>query len=69
MANRLEGYLGCPKCRTVLFKLEAEAVDAAGVFQHVRAAMSGVDAGDGRSCPACGANVVRLPGKQAVWPS
>lgn len=61
MANRIEGYLGCQACGTVLFRLESEPAARPGVFSHVTAAMDGVDApGDGKVCPSCGGHITRV---------
>lgn len=62
MANRIEGYLGCQVCGTVLFRLESEPAARPGVFSHVTVAMDDVDApGDGKVCPVCDGQISRVP--------
>lgn len=64
MANKIEGYIGCPACKTVLFRIESKPGDRPGVFQHETVAMDSVDLPtDAKSCPeaACGEVLTRVP--------
>lgn len=61
MTNKLIAHLGCPSCQTKLFRLEAKPASRPGVFEHETVAVEGVDTpGDGKTCPVCGAALVRV---------
>lgn len=62
MPNRIEGYIGCPKCRTTLFRLESEPAQRPGVFSHVKVALGDTPA-EAQVCPVggCGTNLARVP--------
>lgn len=62
MANKIEGYIGCPECKTVLFRLESVPAQKPGVFVHDLVAVG--DAAPGaKHCPndGCGAVLTRVP--------
>lgn len=62
MTNRIEGYIGCPECKTVLFRLEAEPGANPGVWMHVKVKIGEVADG-AMHCPVveCGAALARVP--------
>lgn len=62
MSEKIEGYIGCPECKTVLFRLESVPATHPGVFEHNKVQLG--DAAPGAShCPVegCGAVLTRVP--------
>lgn len=63
MARSKDEFLGCEKCRTVLFRLKAVRGDNHSVFETRREALT--DQADHQVCGACGEPLVRMP--KGVW--
>lgn len=63
MTNKIEGYIGCPECKTVLFRLESVPGTNPGVREHNKVQLGDAAAG-AVHCPNpdCGAALARVPG-------
>lgn len=59
MANDVECYLGCPVCRTVLFRVERQLRNAE-VFENVTVQLG--SATDRQKCGTCGGQLARVAG-------
>jgi hypothetical protein len=64
MARSKDEFLGCSKCRTVLFRLKGEPGDNHSVFLIRREALTAQV--DHRVCEACKEPLVRMA--VAAWP-
>jgi hypothetical protein len=65
MTPKIEGYIGCKNCETVLFRLESVPATNPGVRMHNKVKMDGIDIADGAlHCPVpeCGAALERVKG-------
>lgn len=62
MTNKIEGYIGCPECKTVLFRIDAQAATNPGIFEHVTVQMGDAAIG-AKHCPndGCSAVLGRVP--------
>jgi hypothetical protein len=63
MANKIEGYIGCPACHTVLARIESAQGTNPGVFANSTVPLVEGET-VGSNCPneGCGAVLVRVPG-------
>ena len=59
MARSKDEFLGCAKCRTVLFRLVAEKGDNHSVFLIRREALTTID--DHKTCVVCEEPLERMP--------
>jgi hypothetical protein len=63
MTPKIEGYIGCKNCETVLFRLESVPATNPGVRMHNKVKMDGIDIADGAlHCPVPG-----VGGGQRIW--
>lgn len=65
--TRAECFIGCPACKTVLFRVDSveragkNAKDHTGIFEHELVALTDPAADDHQKC-ACGKNLERAEG-------
>lgn len=60
MPNEVEAEIGCPKCRTLLFRLERAPIDDKGhLHEHKLVKLGEQD--DHLRCATCGTALSRLP--------
>lgn len=68
--TRVECFIGCPACKTVLYRVDsieragAKPEDHTGIFQHVLVALTDPPA-DRWKCAGCGGGLARVPEPKA----